>query len=52
MAFFYDRAKQVTDRNIGNVTAGQNLAGSYLRKAEIESTGGLITTPVNCGQQL
>jgi hypothetical protein len=52
MAFFHDRAKQVTDRNIGNITAGQNLAGSYLRKAEIESTGGLITTPVNCGQQL
>jgi hypothetical protein len=52
MAFFHDRTKQITDRNIGSVAAGQSLAGAYLRKAEIESTSGLISTPVNCGQQL
>jgi hypothetical protein len=52
MAFFHDRTKQITDRNIGSVAAGQSLAGAYLRKAEIESTSGSISTPVNCGQQL
>lgn len=52
MAFINDRVKQVTDRNISSVTEGQMLAGAYLRKAEIESTGGLIGTPVNCGHQL
>jgi hypothetical protein len=52
MAFINDRIKQITDRNISSVTEGQTLAGTYLRKAEIESTGGVITTPVNCGQQL
>ena len=52
MAFINDRVKQVTDRNISTITAGQTLAGAYLRKAEIEATGGLISTPVNCGQQL
>ena len=52
MAFFHDRTKQITDRNIGSVAAGQSLACAYLRKAEIESTSGSISTPVNCGQQL
>ncbi len=52
MVFFHDRVKQITDKNIGTVTAGQTLAGAYLRKSEIESTRGLISTPVNCGQQL
>jgi hypothetical protein len=28
------------------------LAGAYLRKAEIESSSGMIQSPVNCGQQL
>jgi len=52
MAFISDRVKQITDSNISTITAGQTLAGTYLRKAEIEATGGLISTPVNCGQQL
>ena len=37
MEYFSDRIKQIADRNIGTVTAGQALAGAYLRKAEIES---------------
>ncbi len=52
MALINDRVKMITDRNIGSVTDGRTLAGAYLRKAEIESTAGLISTPVNCGQQL
>jgi hypothetical protein len=52
MACFSDRVKQITDRNIGNVEAGQTLAAVYLRKAEIESISGILQTPVNCGQQL
>ena len=52
MEYFCDRTKQVDDRNIETVTAGQALAGAYLRKAEIESTRGMIRVPVNCGQQL
>ena len=52
MECFYDRTKQVADRNIGTVAAGQALAGAYLRKAEIESIRGMVRVPVNCGQQL
>ena len=49
---FMIRIRQIADRNIGTVTAGQALAGAYLRKAEIESLRGMIQVPVNCGQQL
>jgi hypothetical protein len=52
MEHFYDRGRQIADRNIGTVTAGQMLANAYLRKAEIESVDGMIQSPVNCGQQL
>ena len=52
MEYFYDRTKQIADRNIGTVAAGQVLAGAYLRKAEIESIRGMIRVPINCGQQL
>ena len=52
MEYFYDRVKQIADMNIGTIEAGQMLAGAYLRKAEIESSDGMIQVPVNCGQQL
>ena len=52
MQGFSDRVKQISDRNIGTIQAGQMLAGAYLRKAEIESSSGMIQSPVNCGQQL
>jgi hypothetical protein len=52
MAFISDRVKQISDSNISTIAGGHTLAGAYLRKAEIAATGGLISTPVNCGQQL
>jgi hypothetical protein len=52
MDYFFDRVKQIADRNIGTVSAGQALGSAYLRKAEIESMSGMINVPVNCGQQL
>jgi hypothetical protein len=52
MEYFSDRVRQIADRNIGTVSAGQALAVAYLRKAEIESLHGRIQVPVNCGQQL
>jgi hypothetical protein len=50
--YFYDRVKQVADRNISTTTNGQTLGNIYLRKSEIESLSGMISVPVNCGQQL
>jgi hypothetical protein len=52
MRGFADRVKQVADRNIVTIPAGQAMAAAYLRKAEIESNSGMIQSPVNCGQQL
>lgn len=52
MDFFNDRMQQITDRNIATAAAGTALAGARLRKAEIDSIGGHIRVPANCGQQL
>jgi hypothetical protein len=48
----YDRLRQLEDRNIDSVTKAQQRGEAYLREAEIESAGGTIQIPVNCGQQL
>lgn len=48
----YDRLKQIEDRNIDSVTGAGQRGEAYLREVEIESTGGMIRVPVNCGQQL
>ncbi len=48
----YDRLKQLEDRNIDTVAKAQARGEAYLREAEIESGGGMIRIPVNCGQQL
>lgn len=48
----YDRLKQVEDRNIETVDEAQQRGDAWLRKAEIESMGGVIRVPVNCGQQM
>ena len=48
----YDRFRQVDDRNISTVAQAQLRGQAYLREAEIESAGGSILVPVNCGQQL
>jgi len=48
----YDRLRQLEDRNIASVSEAQQRGEAYLRKTEIKSGSGGITTPVNCGQQL
>ncbi len=48
----YDRLKQLGDRELGTVTEVRQRGEAYLRQAEIESAGGAILVPVNCGQQL
>jgi len=52
IARVYDRLRQVEDSNIDTVAKAQARGEAYLRQAEIESAGGAITVPVNCGQQL
>ncbi|MFC1941275.1 hypothetical protein ACFLWL_02575 [Chloroflexota bacterium] len=48
----YDRLNQLEDRNIDTVARAEQRGEAYLREAEIESGGGTIRIPVNCGQQL
>ncbi len=48
----YDRLNQLEDRNINTITKAEQRGEAYLRGAEIESAGGVIRVPVNCGQQL
>jgi len=52
IARLYDRLNQLEDRNIDTVTKAEQRGEAYLREAEIESAGGTIRIPVNCGQQL
>jgi hypothetical protein len=47
----YDRLKQVGDRDIHSVSDAQQRGQAILRELEIESEGGSILVPVNCGQQ-
>ena len=48
----YDRLTQVEDRDIHTVSEAQERGQAILRQSEIESEGGGIVVPVNCGQQL
>jgi hypothetical protein len=48
----YDRLSQLEDRNIDTVAEAEQRGEAYLRDTEIESAGGTIRVPVNCGQQL
>jgi len=52
IARIYDRLNQLEDRNIDTAQKAQDRREAYLRQAEIESVGGFILIPVNCGQQL
>jgi hypothetical protein len=47
-----DRFYRLEDNNIGTITGIEQRGEAYLREAEIESIGGSIKIPVNCGQQL
>ncbi|MBI2852457.1 MAG: hypothetical protein HYX84_05100 [Chloroflexi bacterium] len=48
----YDRLAQISDRNIDTVARAQERGQAYLRQSEIDSSGGTVLVPVNCGQQL
>ena len=48
----YDRLNQLEDRNLDTVAKAEQRGEACLREAEIESAGGAILIPVNCGQQL
>ena len=48
----YDRLRPLEDKNIDTVAGAQTRGEACLREAEIESGGGVIRIPVNCGQQL
>ena len=52
IARLYDKLSQLEDRNIDTVARAEERGEAYLREAEIESAGGAIQIPVNCGQQL
>ncbi|MFC1943701.1 hypothetical protein ACFLWO_03910 [Chloroflexota bacterium] len=52
IASLYDRLNQLEDRNIDTVAKAEQRGEAYLREAEIESAGGTVRIPVNCGQQL
>ncbi len=52
IAKLHDRLSQREDRNIDTVAKAHTRGEACLRQAEIESAGGTIRIPVNCGQQL
>ncbi|MFC1969522.1 hypothetical protein ACFLVF_03445 [Chloroflexota bacterium] len=47
-----DRLRRVRDRNLDSAAKAQDRGDAFLREAEIESAGGGIRVPANCGQQL
>jgi len=49
---FHDRLVRLEDRNLDTVADAEERGGAFLRKVEIDSAGGIIRIPVNCGQQL
>jgi hypothetical protein len=48
---FYDRLELIDDQNIESAAEAQARGAAFLRKMEVESAGGRIRVPVNCGQQ-
>ena len=48
----YDHLKQLENENIDTTQKAQVQGEAHLRQVEIESAGGYILVPVNCGQQL
>ena len=52
MEHFYDKAEQINDVNIRSASQGETLGNTFLRKSEVDSIGGTIIVPVNCGQQI
>jgi hypothetical protein len=52
IARLHDRLTLVDDSNIDTVTRAEERGDACLREAQMESGGGMIRVPVNCGQQL
>jgi len=48
----YDRLNQLEARNIDTVAKAEQRGEALLKNTEMESVGGIIRVPVNCGQQL
>ena len=48
----FTRTTRLIDRNIGSVVEAEERGETYLRDAEIKAQDGMISVPVNCGQQL
>ncbi len=48
----YDRIWHVEDRNLNTTAKAYQRGEALLRKAAIDAIKGMITVPVNCGQQL
>ena len=48
----FDRLRQVHDLNLDSLSKAQERAEAELRQAQIAATGGEITVPLNCGQEL
>jgi hypothetical protein len=46
------RTARLIDRNISTVEEAEERGETYLRHTEREAQGGMISIPVNCGQQL
>lgn len=49
---YHDRLRFIEDNNISAVAEAEQRGRAILRKVEIQSAGGYIRTPVNCGQQM
>jgi hypothetical protein len=49
---FPERFQLVTDRNIGTVAQAEDRGTALLRKLGMGAINGVISSPVNCGQQM
>jgi hypothetical protein len=48
----YDRLSRLGDKNLGTVAEAKDRGQAVLREMEIKAVGGMMVTPVNCGQQM
>jgi hypothetical protein len=48
----YDSLEYIHDKNLGTLAEVQARGQAVLREKEIRASGGTITVPVNCGQQI
>jgi hypothetical protein len=48
----YDDLRQAHDRNMTTVALAESRADAMLRQSALGAMSGMITLPVNCGQEL